>query len=55
MTDRPTGSSLLRGSRLPGELVEQMRTGLDPTMEVGQAELLVGPVQIIVVLAPAQE
>ena len=32
-----------------------MRAGLDAAVEVGEGELLVGAVQVVVVLAPAQE
>ena len=41
--------------RLARQLVEQVGAGLDAAMEVGEGELLVGSVQVIVVLAPAQE
>ena len=41
-------------TQLP-QLLPQPRAGLDAAMEVGQAELLVGTVRVVVVLAPAQQ
>src|SRR5215468_8659557 len=41
--------------RLAGQLDEQMGRRLDAAVEIGDREFLVGSVEIIVVLAPAQE
>ena len=38
-----------------GQLREQVGAGLDAAVEVGERELLVGPVEVVVVLAPAEE
>src|SRR5437660_1700037 len=42
-------------SRRSGQLREQVGGGLDAAVEVGQGELLVGAVQVVVVLAPAEQ
>ena len=42
-------------TRFLGKFIEQVGAGLDAAMKVGEGEFLVGPVQVIVILAPAQK